>query len=90
MYRVGLEGILGVERRGDRLAIALRAPASWLEYGVQYQFGTSRYNITVRHTGGERSITDAVIIDGVTSDGLDIPLRDDGAEHDVVVWHKAR
>ncbi len=90
MYRVGLEGILGVERRGDRLSIALRAPASWREYRVQYQFGASRYDITVRHTGGERRITDAVIIDGVATNALDIPLRDDGAAHDVVILHKAR
>jgi len=89
MYRVGLEGILGVERRGDRLSIALRAPSSWLEYGVQYQFGASRYDITVRHTGGDRRRTEAVIIDDLPTNALDIPLVDDGAAHTVVIWHSA-
>jgi cellobiose phosphorylase len=89
MYRVGLEGILGVERRGDRLAIALRAPASWTQYDVAYRFGTSRYHITVHHTGGARRVTSRIAIDGVPTATLDIPLVDDGLMHTVEVWHSA-
>jgi cyclic beta-1,2-glucan synthetase len=89
MYRVGLEGILGLERRGDRLSIAPRAPAAWQEYLVQYRVGASRYDITVRCTGAERHATSRVVQDGVVLRGVDIPLVDDGAVHQVEVWHDA-
>ena len=50
MYRVGLEGILGLKKRGDMLYVEPRAPAAWKEYSIEYRHGGSR----VRHRGAER------------------------------------
>ncbi len=90
MYRVGLEGILGFEKRGDQLFIAPRAPKSWPEYNIRYRFGATEYDITVRHTGGHERGGPRVELDGVAMTGESIPLRDDGVAHRVVVYHSAR
>lgn len=85
MYRVGLEAILGFQKRGDTLTIQPRVPAEWPEFSIDYRFGTSLYRILVREparvSAGEVSIT----LDGRVLDGVDIPLHDDGGEHAVVV-----
>ncbi len=87
LYRVGLEGILGLEKRGDLLIIEPRAPASWAEYTIAYRHGRSVYHIVVRNPGGRARGASRIIIDGRAIDGPAIPLVDDGAEHQVEVRH---
>ncbi len=87
MYRVGLEGILGLERRGDTLRIAPRAPASWAEYRIEYRFGNSHYDITVHNAGGATRGASRITLDATELTGDDIPLLDDGRRHEVHVWH---
>jgi cyclic beta-1,2-glucan synthetase len=85
MYRVGLEGILGFTKRGDRLFIEPRAPASWPEYTIEYRYGRSVYVIIVRNEGGTERRPFEVTIDGQVSDGSGILLVDDGERHTVLV-----
>jgi cyclic beta-1,2-glucan synthetase len=80
MYRVGLEGILGLKKRGDTLFIEPRAPASWAEYIIEYRHGKSVYAIAVRRSG-----TPGVTVDGKLSPDGAIKLVDDSARHDVEV-----
>ncbi|MDQ3137150.1 MAG: hypothetical protein M3Q93_06155 [Gemmatimonadota bacterium] len=88
MYRVGLEGILGLEKRGDVLRIHPRAPTAWREYGIEYRHGRSVYAITVLNDhGGPRGDATVVTIDGKPSVDTAITLVDDGARHEVVVRH---
>ncbi|MBL0939359.1 MAG: DUF3131 domain-containing protein [Gemmatimonadaceae bacterium] len=87
MYRVGLEGILGFEKRGDTLVIAPRAPASWAEYTIKYRHGRSVYEIVVRNIGGKSRGVGRVTIDGRAIEGNAIPLVDDGQSHHVEVRH---
>jgi cyclic beta-1,2-glucan synthetase len=81
MYRVGLEAILGFVKRGDTLFVEPRVPAAWPEYSIEYRHGASVYTILVRRDGGPSRVT----LDGRPLDQPGIPLRDDGAEHAVVV-----
>jgi cyclic beta-1,2-glucan synthetase len=87
MYRVGLEGILGLERRGDTLAVEPRAPTAWGEYSIEYRHGRSVYVITVLNEAGTTRSTATVTIDGRAADGPSIALVDDGARHEVTVQH---
>jgi cyclic beta-1,2-glucan synthetase len=88
MYRVGLEGILGLEKRGDTLFVTPRAPSAWPEYTIEYRHGASLYVIVVRSEGtGEGS--PALTIDGAAA-GPGIPLVDDGRRHAVVVRRAER
>jgi cyclic beta-1,2-glucan synthetase len=89
MYRVGLEGILGFDLRGDRLVIAPRAPASWREYAITYRFGRTEYDITVRSDGVGARGEPRISIDGTMITGAAIPLVDDGVRRTVIVVHGA-
>ena len=80
MYRVGLEGILGLTKRGDTLFIESRAPASWPEYRIEYRHGESVYAIVVRKEGGA-----GVTVDGTPSPDGGIKLVDDGKRHEIIV-----
>ncbi len=86
MYRVGLEAILGFDRRGDVLRIAPRVPLAWPELTIDYRFGSARYTIVVdepgRFTDGTRA---EVTLNGRVLEGPDIHLVDDGMVHHVLV-----
>lgn len=82
MYRLGIEGILGLKRDGDSLVIRPRIPAHWAGFDLVYRYGGTAYQIrVVRKAVAERQL----LLDDepLTSDAL--PLRDDGERHTVVV-----
>ena len=85
MYRVGLEAILGFDRRGDRLAIRPCVPGGWGEFSIAYRFGRSVYAITVHDPAGVRRLGAEVSVDGRVLDSAEIPLVDDGARREVEV-----
>ena len=85
MYRVGLEGILGFTKRGDRLYIEPRVPTSWSAYTIEYRYGASVYVIAVHNEEGISGGAVEVVIDGAPSADGWIRLVDDGARHEVSV-----
>ncbi len=81
LYRVGLEAILGIHRRGHQLHVEPCIPTDWPGFEVDYRYGAATYRITVRrapHAG--RGV---LSIDGMQSAEGHIPLVDDGRIHDV-------
>ena len=85
MYRVWLEDVLGVQRRGDVLHIVPNVPRDWNEYSIRYKFGKSQYNILVSNPDGGKTVS-RLEVDGANvevSNG--IALVDDGREHEVRV-----
>jgi cyclic beta-1,2-glucan synthetase len=88
MYRTALETILGFEKTGDTLRITPHVPASWSSYQITYQFGGSRWEITVQ-AAQRTAPRGRVTVDGaVSADGV-IKLVDDGRTHRVVVLAEA-
>jgi cyclic beta-1,2-glucan synthetase len=81
MYRVGLEAILGLKRRGHCFAIAPCIPGSWDGFDVRWRHGTSFYEIRVENPGRANRGVAAAVLDGVPVDALAIPLVDDGGVH---------
>ena len=84
-YRVALEGILGFEKRGDRLRLSPCIPSEWDEVSIDYRFGRTTYAINVTNPDGVTSGVREVEVDGAVVTGDEIALRDDGAEHVVRV-----
>ncbi|TWH30752.1 MULTISPECIES: glucoamylase family protein [unclassified Aminobacter] len=48
LHRAAVEGILGIERRGDELTINPSMPASWEGFSVRLRIADAVYRITVR------------------------------------------
>jgi len=85
MYRLGLEGILGLQRVGKGLRFAPCIPGDWRSYQIRYRYGRSVYQIEVTNPEGAGRAVREVRLDGqVLRDGT-IPLCDDGTPHQVTV-----
>jgi cyclic beta-1,2-glucan synthetase len=85
LYRVGLETILGLTKRGATLRLDPCVPAEWPEMAIEYRYGRSLYVIVVRRPGLVRRNGADITIDGRSLEGDVIPLADDGVRHEVVV-----
>ena len=75
MYQAGIEWILGLRRRGERLYITPCIPRDWPEFTLKYRYGSAVYDITVRNPQQKSTGTTSLTIDGVevrfTRDGED-------------------
>jgi cyclic beta-1,2-glucan synthetase len=87
MYRLGVEGILGLHRRRDCLKIRPRIPDDWPGYRLTYRHGKTTYVITVQRQGAGNHVQQ-VVLDGKTLSGHEIPLQDDGRHHKVQITIK--
>lgn len=88
MYQAGLEGILGIKRRGERLYLEPCIPKQWPEYQVDYRWGETTYQIKVSNpygkcTGGIALELDGLLMEEVNG-GLFFILKDDGGIHQVM------
>ncbi|MGB5132113.1 MAG: glucoamylase family protein [Steroidobacteraceae bacterium] len=86
LYRLIVESLLGLKRKGGRLHIAPCMHEDWTTYSVKYRFGDTTYRIAVFKMGitdGPTSMT--TVLDGVDQGGMGIPLADDRREHFVEV-----
>jgi cyclic beta-1,2-glucan synthetase len=81
MYRVALEGILGLERRGAFFKIDPCIPSSWPGYTLEWRFGGTLYSIAVENGARRCRGVVAVELDGVPAKSAAIPLVDDGGVH---------
>ena len=86
MYRLGVEALLGLRRRGDRLLVNPCIPRDWEGFTVTYRYGAARYDIRVQNPRGVHRGVSEVTLDGVPlADNL-VPLHDDGKQHAVHVF----
>ncbi|MCC7132600.1 MAG: hypothetical protein IT352_08145 [Gemmatimonadales bacterium] len=85
MYRIGLENILGLTKRGDAISFAPAVPEHWPEFSVEYRHGQAGYSIVVRRPAQVRPDTAEVWLDGQRLAGSAVPLIDDGRRHAVVI-----
>ncbi|MDP9084283.1 MAG: glycosyl transferase [Pseudomonadota bacterium] len=83
MYRTAIEGILGIDLRGDVLSINPCIPRGWASFELTYKHGSSRYRIAVENPHGvSRGIVQASL-DGqeISCTVCAIKLVDDGHYH---------
>ncbi len=85
LYRLGLEAILGITRKGDRLIINPCIPECWHEFRITIRHDSSIYHIYVENPEGISSGIISVEMDGEYFTEGDIPLADDQAEHNIKV-----
>jgi cyclic beta-1,2-glucan synthetase len=86
MYRLGIEAILGLRRKGNALHLDPCIPAEWSEYELVYRDGTTTYAIHIRNPEGVNRGVQRIEQDGVALLEKHIPLQKDGQYHTVIVW----
>ncbi|MFA6957176.1 MAG: glucoamylase family protein [Thermoanaerobaculia bacterium] len=83
MYRVAIEGILGMQRRGDFLSLNPCIPSSWPGFTINWRLGKSSYEIVVENPELRCRGVASAMLDGRRVDPALIPIADDGLEHRV-------
>jgi cyclic beta-1,2-glucan synthetase len=85
MYRLGVEGFLGLKKRGDRLELNPHIPRDWPGFRVTYRFGPATYDFQVQNPDHVEWGVRQVSLDGqILSDKL-IHLSQDGSAHTVLI-----
>ena len=85
-YRAGLESVLGLQVRGERLLLEPCIPRAWQSFSMSYRHGSSVYQIQVDNPNGAMRGIASLALDGVTQvPGDGISLLDDGKQHEVLV-----
>jgi len=86
MYRAGLESILGVKLRGDRLSLEPCVPREWPGYEVTLRHRSARYAIRIENPDRVTRGIARVEVDGaIVVPRAPFALLDDGREHHVRV-----
>lgn len=85
MYRVALEGVLGLARHGTAFTVDPCIPSSWPRFTIEWRLGSTRYTIVVENPERRCRGVATVELDGVPADPGAVPLVDDGAAHQVRV-----
>lgn len=75
MYRLGIEGILGLRRRGGCLHIQPRLPDDWPGCKLTYRHNGTTYEVTVQRQGPGTAVHE-VRLDGKRLPDGEIPLAD--------------
>jgi len=85
MYRVGVEGILGLQRHGAFFTLNPCIPSSWPTYSIEWRYGKTVYTIVVDNPEPLCRGVASAELDGSPVDPAAIPLADDGRAHRVRV-----
>jgi cellobiose phosphorylase len=83
MYRLVLEMILGIQRRGDTLMINPVLPPAWDGFRAEYRFGEAVYKLDIQ--ADDSADTPQIWLNGDRRAGHDIPLHDNHQVNSVVV-----
>lgn len=85
MYRAGVESILGLRVRGDRLEFDPCICREWKTYQLFYQHGETLYEISVENPHAVCRGIASIKLDGQEQAGKAVTLRDDKRPHQITV-----
>ncbi len=85
MYRVAVDSLLGLRRRGATFSVDPCIPAMWPACSLDWKHGRSLYRILVENPDRQGRGVRSATLDGERVDARAIPLHDDGVAHDIVV-----
>ena len=72
-YKTGIESILGLTKRADRLTFAPHVPSEWPGFSIDYRYGNTLYHLHYTRRDGE------------ANPHTEITLVDDGQEHTIEI-----
>jgi cyclic beta-1,2-glucan synthetase len=85
-YRAGLEWLLGLNIRADKMYFNPCIPREWRSYSLTYQHEETCYEIIINNPGGVSKGIVLIELDGESQSQIDsVPLLHDGKNHQVLV-----
>ena len=72
-YKTGIENIIGIHKRGDKLVLDPRVPTEWQHFTIRFRHGSSMYVISYERTAESPAPYST------------IDLVDDGQTHEIVI-----
>ena len=86
LYRAGIEWILGFRVRGTAFSIDPCIPRTWPRYSISFRYHSATYNVRVENPHSISRGVARAELDGKPLPGsVNIPLVNDGAEHQVLI-----
>jgi len=87
MQRAGVESILGLRVHGEVMELSPCIPPEWPGFEIFFRHGSARYEIRVENPDGVAHGIASADVDGeaVTTRPLRVPLKNDGATHQLRV-----
>jgi cellobiose phosphorylase len=85
MYRLCLEAVFGLKRRGDSLQIDPCIPAEWREFRLDYKLDGASYHFHVLNPEGVQKGVSEITLDGQLLRAKTIPFLKDGQTHTVLI-----
>ena len=83
-YRLAVERILGLQRRGDRVRLDPCPPPDWDGWEMRLREGETEWRIRVTVSSDAEAGVQSLELDGESLEGNAFPLRHDGGTHEVV------
>jgi cyclic beta-1,2-glucan synthetase len=83
MYQAAVQSLLGLQRHGATMSLNPCIPAVWPGYALEWKMGRTRYHFTVVNPDHRSRGIATASLDGVAVNAREIPLKDDGGEHEV-------
>ncbi len=84
-YRVAMENLLGIQRRGNRLRIRPCLPESWSDYEVSINFAAAKYQLRIHKPSRINDERIVFVEDGQVLSGTSLKLQTNG-DHDIQVF----
>ena len=84
-YRLAVERILGLQRRGDRVRLDPCPPPGWDGWEMRLRERETEWRIRVRVSSDAEAGVQSLELDGRHVEGNAFPLQHDGGVHEVVV-----
>jgi cellobiose phosphorylase len=83
LYRVALEGLLGLRRQGPRLTVDPCIPKEWSGFEIGYRYQSATYRLRIENPAHLERGVRQVVLDGQDLAQHWFDLADDGQEHEV-------
>jgi cyclic beta-1,2-glucan synthetase len=83
LYQAGVQGLLGLRRRGDTISIDPCIPTVWPEYQIEWKVAGTRYRFLIDNPERCARGVASAQLDGKPIDAAAIPLLSDGGDHEV-------
>ncbi len=85
MYRVAIDGLLGLRREATTFSVNPSIPAMWPSFSLDWTIGTTRYHIEIANPEHRCAGVGSATLDGTGVDPQAIPIVEDGQPHYVEI-----